>query len=99
MQIRPARRSLSRQVSKCTLTHIFNFQSFAPTKLFCSFAAFNEMDENHDGAVSQSEFIEACMAQKKFSTMLTLKIIDVFIAEDISSNHQQQQRSSEEHQI
>ena len=55
------------------------------------------MDENHDGAVSQSEFIEACMAQKKFSTMLTLKIIDVFIAEDISSN--QQQRSSEEHQI
>ena len=76
-----------------------HFQSFAPTKLFCSFAAFNEMDENHDGAVSQSEFIEACMAQKKFSTMLTLKIIDVFIAEDISSNHQQQQRSSEEHQI
>jgi len=61
--------------------------------------AFHEMDENHDGAVSQSEFIEACMAQKKFSTMLTLKIIDVFIAEDISSNHQQQQRSSEEHQI
>merc|ERR1739838_274395 len=53
--------------------------------------AFHEMDENHDGAVSQLEFIEACMAQKKFSTMLTLKIIDVFIAEDISSNHQQQQ--------
>jgi len=48
--------------------------------------AFNEMDENHDGAISQAEFIEACMAQKKFSTMLTLKIIDVFIAEDIS-NH------------
>ena len=41
------------------------------------------------------------MAQKKFSTMLTLKIIDVFIAEDISSNHQQQQqqRAAEEHQI
>ena len=89
-------------------------------------AAFHEMDENHDGAVTQSEFIEAsiffifiyylflfiihnlifsklqaCMAQKKFSTMLTLKIIDVFIAEDISSNHQQQQqqRAAEEHQI
>merc|ERR1711962_1025754 len=41
--------------------------------------AFHEMDENHDGAITQSEFIEACMAQKKFSTMLTLKIIDVFI--------------------
>jgi len=48
--------------------------------------AFHEMDENHDGAISQSEFVEACMAQKKFSTMLTLKIIDVFIAEDISSH-------------
>jgi len=48
--------------------------------------AFHEMDENHDGAISQVEFIEACMAQKKFSTMLTLKIIDVFIAEDIA-NH------------
>lgn len=64
-----------------------------------SLSAFHEMDENHDGAVSQSEFIEACMAQKKFSTMLTLKIIDVFIAEDISSNHQPQQRVSEEHKI
>jgi len=45
-------------------------------------SAFNEMDENHDGKISQSEFVEACMAQKKFSTMLTLKIIDVFITED-----------------
>lgn len=44
--------------------------------------AFNEMDENHDGKISQLEFIEACMAQKKFSTMLTLKIIDVFIADE-----------------
>ena len=60
------------------------------------------MDENHDGEISQTEFIEvelkyfchpniqnniilcfqACMAQKKFSTMLTLKIIDVFISEE-----------------
>ena len=57
------------------------------------------MDENHDGKISQSEFVEvswlltvwalntttelqACMAQRKFSTMLTLKIIDVFIADD-----------------
>jgi len=45
-------------------------------------SAFNEMDENHDGKVSQCEFVEACMAQKKFSTMLTLKIIDVFITEE-----------------
>ena len=60
------------------------------------------MDENHDGKISQSEFVEvswlltvwvvnsiitttelqACMAQRKFSTMLTLKIIDVFIADE-----------------
>eukprot|EP00092_Neocalanus_flemingeri_P020565 GFUD01022279.1.p1 GENE.GFUD01022279.1~~GFUD01022279.1.p1 ORF type:complete len:209 (+),score=34.92 GFUD01022279.1:140-766(+) len=46
--------------------------------------AFNEMDENHDGQISQLEFIEACMAQKKFSTMLTLKIIDVFISDEHS---------------
>merc|ERR1712013_500927 len=44
-------------------------------------SAFNEMDENHDGQVSEEEFIEACMTQKKFSTMLTLKIIDVFVSE------------------
>merc|ERR1711878_59618 len=45
-------------------------------------SAFNEMDENHDGQVSEEEFIEACMSQKKFSTMLTLKIIDVFVSEE-----------------
>ena len=64
-----------------------------------SFPAFNEMDENHDGQVSEEEFIEvqsdyflcgpfftshvqACMSQKKFSTMLTLKIIDVFVSSE-----------------
>merc|ERR1712079_117076 len=45
-------------------------------------SAFNEMDENHDGQVSEDEFIEACMSQKKFSTMLTLKIIDVFVSSE-----------------
>lgn len=45
-------------------------------------SAFNEMDENHDGQVSEDEFIEACMNQKKFSTMLTLKIIDVFVTSE-----------------
>merc|ERR1712051_1143388 len=44
--------------------------------------AFKEMDENHDGKISQLEFVEACMTQKKFSTMLTLKIIDVFLADE-----------------
>jgi len=43
--------------------------------------AFTEMDENKDGQITQEEFIEACMRQKKFSTMLTLRIIDIFVAE------------------
>jgi len=43
--------------------------------------AFIEMDENNDGQVSEEEFIKACMRQKKFSTMLTLRIIDIFVAE------------------
>ena len=40
------------------------------------------MDENHDGDISEEEFILACLSHKKFSTMLTLKIIDVFIADE-----------------
>ena len=42
-------------------------------------SAFSEMDEDGDGEISQEEFIKACLSQKKFSTMLTLKIIDIFI--------------------
>ena len=55
------------------------------------------MDENHDGGISEKEFIEvkknvelkksmkylkACLSHKKFSTMLALKIIDVFVADE-----------------
>ena len=40
--------------------------------------AFIEMDSDSDGKVTLEEFIKACLSQKKFSTMLTLKIIDVF---------------------
>merc|ERR1719320_496564 len=41
--------------------------------------AFIEMDSNEEGKVTLEEFIKACLSQKKFSTMLTLKIIDVFV--------------------
>ena len=41
--------------------------------------AFIEMDINADGKVTSDEFIKACLSQKKFSTMLTLKLIKVFI--------------------
>ena len=41
--------------------------------------AFIEMDSNEDGKVTLEEFVKACLSQKKFSTMLTLKIIEVFV--------------------
>ena len=41
--------------------------------------AFIEMDIDADGKVTSDEFIKACLSQKKFSTMLTVKLIKVFI--------------------
>ena len=41
---------------------------------------FNEMDEDGDGEVTKDEFVKACLAQKKFSVMLTLFIIDIFLS-------------------
>ena len=41
--------------------------------------AFIEMDVNGDGMVTSEEFIKACLSQKKFSTMLILKLINVFL--------------------
>lgn len=43
--------------------------------------AFKEMDVNSDGKISQEEFVAACMKQERISSMLALKIIDVFVAE------------------
>ena len=44
--------------------------------------AFQEMDINHDGWVTEEEFISACFSHKQISTMLALKIIDVFMPAD-----------------
>ena len=41
--------------------------------------AFSEMDENEDGKVSRREFMNACLEKKRFSTILALKIITIFI--------------------
>lgn len=51
------------------------------TKEVLAQTAFSEMDANHDGKITQEEFVTACMAQEKFSRMLALGIIDVFISE------------------
>lgn len=48
--------------------------------------AFKEMDINSDGQVTQEEFLRACLAHEKISTMLALRIIDVFITEPSSSS-------------
>jgi hypothetical protein len=44
--------------------------------------AFREMDINLDGQVTQEEFLRACLAHKKISIMLALRIIDVFITDN-----------------
>ena len=41
--------------------------------------AFIEMDKNDDGRVTLEEFVAACLGEKKFSKMLTVKLIDVFV--------------------
>ena len=40
--------------------------------------AFQEMDTNESGSVTREEFIEAILAQEKFSTYLALKIFNLF---------------------
>jgi len=40
--------------------------------------AFQEMDANSDGRVTQEEFVKACLNQATISKMLALKVIDVF---------------------
>jgi len=42
--------------------------------------AFKEMDEDGDGEVTKEEFVKACLNQKKFSVMLILLIIDIFLS-------------------
>ena len=47
--------------------------------------AFTEMDVDKDGKVTKEEFIKACLAHEKISSMMALKIIDIFIHEDDGS--------------
>merc|ERR1712228_161809 len=41
-------------------------------------SAFKEMDKDDDGKIS----MDACLGQEKFSKMLALKIIDIFVEDD-----------------
>jgi len=49
------------------------------TKSAISKQAFKEMDENDDGRITEAEFVKACFSQEKISSMLVLKLVDVFI--------------------
>ena len=46
--------------------------------------AFQEMDANSDGRVTQEEFVKACLNQATISKMLALKVIDVFTGSENS---------------
>ncbi len=43
--------------------------------------AFKEMDVDSDGKITKEEFVSACMGQERISSMLALRIIDVFVSE------------------
>lgn len=40
---------------------------------------FSEMDENEDGDISLDEFVQACLCHKKSSSMLTMKVVNLFL--------------------
>ena len=42
-------------------------------------AVFSEMDENEDGDISLEEFVQACLCHKKSSSMLTMKVVNLFL--------------------
>ena len=50
-----------------------------------SLKAFQEMDANSDGRVTQEEFVKACLNQATISKMLALKVIDVFTGSEGSN--------------
>ena len=45
-------------------------------------SAFAEMDQDEDGKISKDEFVKACLGQEKFSKMLALKVIDIFVDDE-----------------
>ena len=41
--------------------------------------AFTEMDVDRDGEVTQEEFVTACLQQRRASTCLVVRVIDIFV--------------------
>ena len=44
--------------------------------------AFEEMDKDGDGQVTEDEFIQSCLEQRDFSKMLALKVIDILVEDN-----------------
>jgi len=42
--------------------------------------AFREMDENEDSRISLDEFVNACLSNKKCSSVLTMKVVNLFLS-------------------
>ena len=49
--------------------------------------AFAEMDVDKDGKVTKEEFIQACLSHEKISSMMALKITDIFIPDEGCEEH------------
>ena len=49
--------------------------------IYVSDYAFAEMDLDKDGSVTKEEFVRACMNHEKISTLMAMKIIDIFISD------------------
>ena len=45
-------------------------------------SAFEEMDADADGKVTKEEFMDAIRSHSKISSMLALKIVDIFVTSD-----------------
>ena len=49
--------------------------------IYVSDYAFAEMDLDKDGSVTKEEFVRVCMNHEKISTLMAMKIIDIFISD------------------
>ena len=56
------------------------------TKEAIASIAFNEMDADLDGNITKEEFIKACLNHQTISTMLAMKIVEVFLPDDDDKN-------------
>ena len=56
------------------------------TKEAIASIAFNEMDADLDGNITKEEFIKACLNHQTISTMLAMKIVEVFLPDDNDKN-------------